>query len=389
MARIAIVFLVLLTLSTAGEARAESLPLQGSYENCGPATNEEMCLERLDELHGAGITVVLNYWAWSASPAQVIRYADRAKALEMQLIWPALPEEAPERSYPLLAEGCGCEGTALIQYAIRLVRGHPATWGYYVGEEVLYLPSPAAMAVHSYAATVHRADRVKPRLYVTWGGWGPSAMRRLLNPFADDAEFLGADYYPVGVNKSDGVSGAGAVAKATKAVADEHGRDTVAVLQAFSWASEPTLAPRGDHRWPTVSEMRRMRNLSYLRGDPAIILWFDYYFIKPPGTSNMKHLDDLTAALRAPYPVKVQKLGRNAQRLHWQQSRPGAVILSYRQAGQTHRRRLSGAGGRFAISRLELRRGPVRLRIRTVGRMRLRSYTARVRFRVNSHGAAT
>ena len=44
----------------ASAAPTATPPPQGMYENCDLPTHEEECLQRLDELHSAGIEVVIN-----------------------------------------------------------------------------------------------------------------------------------------------------------------------------------------------------------------------------------------------------------------------------------------------------------------------------------------
>src|SRR3954447_9943423 len=86
--------LLLLAIAAGAPSRAmatdpQSLPPQGVYEQCGPATNgEKTCLDRLDQIHAAGFEVVLNYMLWYAKAKQVQGYIDHAHTLGMQVIAP-------------------------------------------------------------------------------------------------------------------------------------------------------------------------------------------------------------------------------------------------------------------------------------------------------------
>ena len=344
-------------------------PTQGIYENCDPRNHESECLERLAELRDAGITVVLNYWAWQGTPAQELRYADRAQELGMKLIWPTSWAGAsdPASHVPELAEACDCNGTDLLDYAVELVRDHPATWGYYVGEE-LWEPNPALSAA---ADRVGELDPEHPRLFV---GWGASDLAGNLRVLADGADMLGSDYYPVAgwpLQKTRGI------ARQTHRVARSEGKQAAIVLQAFNWDSEPTLIPPGiTGQWPTTRQMRQMRNLAFLGGDFPLMLWFDYYFIKPLGTSDESHLDALAKALRARYPIKVRNLRCQRGRLAWEQSRRGRVAMVVKDAEGKRQARLRRSSG-VSLRRLDLRRGEAKLRV-SAGSARLRSTSNRL-----------
>ena len=350
------------------------------YENCGLPTHEEECLQRLDEMHSAGIEVVINYWSWQGTLEQELRYADHAAALGMQLIWPIRWfADDPAATDPGLAEDCQCSGPAVLEYAVSAFRDHPATWGYYVGEEI---KPPGDPAMSQAAEQVRQLDPDHPRLYVGWGGANPTAN---LTPFVDDADVMAADYYPVGIGRSIGDTAQ--IAADVQRVADSSGTDPGIVLQAFNWASEPTMAPPGDWRWPTSEEMRRMRDLAYLQGDFRIMLWFDYYFIKPLGTTSTEHLDPLAAAISAPYPVRVERLQCFAGRLTWKQSRAGRVFVRGWRAGRRTQLAKTLARSRLPVRELNLGRGTTKVRVRAGGPT-ARSVSNFVRVRVNRSGRA-
>jgi hypothetical protein len=237
-----------------------------------------------------------------------------------------------------------------------------------VGEE-FWEPNPTAMAA---AELVRDLDPEHPRLYVGWGGFDVDEHLRL---FADGADVLAADYYPIA---GGSIAETHDVARRTSAVARQSAREAAIVLQAFSWSSEPTLKPPGiTGRWPTTSEMRRMRDHAWLGGSFGLMLWFDYYFVKPLGSTSIAARDRLAAALRAPYPLKVAQLSCRNGTLRWQQSRRGRVVLQGRDARGRWTRRLRGGGHGIRIGRLGLPAGRTTLRV-IAGRDQRRSVTNRV-----------
>lgn len=237
----------------------------GLYENCSPSEPES--LTRLEEMRGAGFTRVLNYWAWQGTDAEIVTYAEHADELGIKLIWPA----------------------GATDKQINLVRNHPATWGFYVGEE-------QGGGIIPYARRVRERAPNSRRLYVEWG-LHLDTLSYKLDMFAGSAiTHIGADYYPVGVDTGGSITDTDRCAQIVKNQAQKTGQNAVMVLQGFAWSCEPNLAPPGSHEWPTEAQMRLMRKRAESQNIP-LILWFDYFFIKPPGTTDTTRLDALSAAL--------------------------------------------------------------------------------------------
>jgi hypothetical protein len=299
----------------------------------------------------------------------------------MQLIWPVNRNATDlATSYPGLAKSCDCVGPAVLDYAVTAFRDHPATWGYYVGEELEAADQPEMSLTSS---RVHELDPDHPRLYVGWGG--SYTISENLSPFVGDTDVIAADYYPVGLDLS--IDETAEVAAGVQRIAASSGTEPGIVLQAFNWADEPTLAPEGTvGAWPTSDEMQRMRDLAYLQGDFRIMLWFDYLFIKPPGTDSLEHLDALSTALAAPYPLRVERLRCTAGRLAWSQSRPGRVAVRAQRGGR--RARLAAAtGSRLSVGGLDLRPGTTEIRV-SAGGPKLRSISNFVTVTVDRAGRA-
>jgi hypothetical protein len=264
----------ILALSSPAHAKA-ALPPQGIYEQCAPNSTTEDCGARLRTIADAGFEYVLNYTAWFGNAEQVRRYADEAQAAGVKLIWPlndhAWRDGTNLRSYyRYLGPDCPCSNNAQFkEWALGLVKDHPATWGFYVGDE-LAPTSQNVSQVKALASEVKSIAPSKPTLYVTIPN-DNGVLTSQLEPFEQTADYVGADYYPVGAgNNLDATSG---YAEDTRRLAAEYGRRPVFVLQAFSWSQ---YFPSSSYRFPTRAEMQTMRDLAIGAGDPQMMLWYAF-----------------------------------------------------------------------------------------------------------------
>lgn len=286
----------------AAASRAQ-LPPQGLYENCMPATQAGNCIQRLKAMGRAGFRLVLNYSQWSATPRELLAYARTAQSLGMKVIWPlddAMWRDGSgglARMYPALGAGCACsDDGAFLRHVIGLVRKLPATWGYYIGDEV---PADQLPAVRALAAKIKALDPSHPQLYIANGTClDPSAN---LAPFGGVAEVVGSDAYPVGWPGISAGQFVGSVATTDRQIATaHHGRAAVA-LQAFSWSQDPNASTAPNPRWPTEREMQAMRDAAITRADPELILWFSYMDIAA-SDNRTAHWRELLAAAFAGAP---------------------------------------------------------------------------------------
>jgi hypothetical protein len=244
----------------------------GVYEECAPS--HRGCLARLDQIARGGFKVVLNYTQWSGSTRQIRRYARRAAADGLELIWPL---NAPawrgrghlRATYPELRHECRCAtDRGLLRFAVRLARSESATWGYYVGDQL----DPGERArIRTLAKRVRALDDARPLLLVAFGG---DCVVRRIGAFAPFVDVLGVDSYPYG--QGGDAAQVGDDAAALSRVAADSGRRSAMVLQSFSFHQYfPSRRPR----WPTREEMRRMRDLA-LAHNPGLVLWYSYYDVK-------------------------------------------------------------------------------------------------------------
>jgi hypothetical protein len=275
---IAVALAALVIACVPGSARAASMPPQGVYEYCAPASSPDGCVGRLRQIAAGGFGVVLNYAVFDADSAQIRRYMSTAESLGVKLIWPMKDTAwwgpgSLARAYPRLARSCGCDSDdAFLRYVVGLVTGSPATWGYYVADE----QSPAdASRVAAFSRRLRALDPHHPRLAIAAGD---DTVAQLLAPFAPAADVLGADSYPIGTGQP--LDRVGFVARAVRSVALVEHRRSAIVLQAFDWSSYPDAGPWPAPRWPTAGEMRQMRDLAIRAADPSLILWYSYFNIR-------------------------------------------------------------------------------------------------------------
>ncbi|MGC1852012.1 MAG: hypothetical protein WA687_06195 [Solirubrobacterales bacterium] len=244
-----------------------AIPRQGLYEGCAPGPALDTCIAHLTRIRAAGFDYVLNYSSWYASPEEVLRYANAAAMLGLQLIWPLNHQawrglDSLSATYPDMTGGRPeLSNRDFAALAIALVVNHPATWGFYVGDEVA--PTEAA-SVAALSAVVRRLAPDRPQLYVARPG------AALLEPFASFVDLAGIDAYPIG----SGDPSVRQAARTARAVAAGAGVAAAMVLQAFSWSQyRPTAAPAG---YPTARNLRKMRDAAIRNGEPSLILWYSY-----------------------------------------------------------------------------------------------------------------
>ncbi len=229
----------------------------------------------------------------------------------MQVIWPlsyraAKPDNWMVAKYEELASDSGCaDNPCMIGYVVSLVKDHPATWGYYVADEV----KPKEYSnMKPWTDLIKQLDPSHPRLFVTAGSNDPmeqyygfySYMRNL-------ADVFGPDYYPYGYIDAGGALSrfTGATANHAQYWADTLGGQSVMVLQAFSqsrYAEVPLCMPWPHCApFPSAEQMKAQRDQTILSAHPALILWWTYEDILKTDDPE-KHLADLAAAAFAPLP---------------------------------------------------------------------------------------
>jgi hypothetical protein len=249
---------------------------QGVYEYCAPFRGQT-CFDRLQQIAAGGFRLVMNYEQMKGDATQEILYANQAQSVGIKIIWaldnPVFWNGTDLRTYyPDLAATCHCyNNVSFIRYFVNLVKNHTATWGYYIGDEV----EPVNHAqLKAFSDLVHEADPVHPRLFVTYNV-------QKLAVFADSADVLAEDYYPIG-EPDETVSGTGAVAHNVQSLADRHKVASGMVLQAHSLGEYPSYADLCSPfpscmPYPTVSQMRQMHDLVLQNSHPRLVLWYSFF----------------------------------------------------------------------------------------------------------------
>jgi hypothetical protein len=282
---------------------------QGLYESC-PLREGARCLDRLKQMAAGGFSFVINYDQLSGNAEQQLAYARLAHSLGMEVIWaiknPAFWDGTNLISeYSDLAATCNCsDNDSFIRYFVNLVKNLPATWGYYIGDEV----SPDDHdKLKTFTDLVKQIDPDHPRLFISCSQCdqnaklNPSYVASLI-PMVDTSDVMGADWYPVG-SGGYSIAETSKVARNVQSVADLYGKQSAIVLQAFNWAeypsSDPSCSPYPSCMpFPTEAQMQQMRTLTLRNSHPQLILWYSYFDIlksdNPAG-----HWADLVAAANA------------------------------------------------------------------------------------------
>jgi hypothetical protein len=296
--------------STAIPSKPIALPPQGLYDSCVP--DDADCLDHINTLSEKGFTLILNYGQLYGTSAGQVAYADRAQAQGMKVIWciqyrPNLPDDWMISKYTELARESQCaENSCLIQYFVNLVKDHPATWGYYVADEV----APAEYSkMKEWTDLVKKLDPQHPRLFVTAGSNDPMEQYYRFHSYMGDlVDVFGPDYYPYGyIEAGNDISRfTGAAANHAQYWADKLNKEGAIVLQAFSqirYSTVPLCMP-----WPicapfpSYEQMKAQRDQVLLNSHPSLILWWTYADILETKDPT-QHLEDLAAAAFAPVPT--------------------------------------------------------------------------------------
>jgi hypothetical protein len=292
-----------LACTQTSQPHGQGIP-QGLYESCVPGQSADSvsCSDRLTQMASGGFQLILDYDTLSAASAgDVTAYFDQAEILGVKII---LVLDHPDfyngnnilDTYPDLASTCGCSDNAgFVNYVVGLVKNHPALWGYYVGDEVS-LSWHDALKAHS--DTVHQADPNHLRLYVAVGGTDTIAN---LQPFADVAEVLGADEYPI-PSCGETIDDIASVAQQVQSIADNSAKLSTMVLQQFDWHEYPTdwvctHCPSTCDVWPTQTQLETELSLTLANSQPQFVLWYSYFDIMRSDNPTL-HWNDLVAAIR-------------------------------------------------------------------------------------------
>jgi hypothetical protein len=245
--------------------------------------------------------MVLNYGQLEGSVQQELTYARKAAALGIKIIWnmdyPVLRDQGDVlHMFPDLAASCRCSNAAkFVSYVIDLVKDCPATWGYYIGDEV---PIREQTKLKVFANGIKALDPSHPRLIVQ-GSESANTAKANLAPFADIADVLAVDFYPVGA-RDESISETRAIAHIVQSLANQNGKQSAMVLQAFSlsvYYGQSCSPLPACTTYPTTNEMRQMLASVLRNSHPAFILWYSYFDILRSDNVS-KHWENLIQAAK-------------------------------------------------------------------------------------------
>jgi hypothetical protein len=260
----------------------------------------------MDTIAAAGFKEVVDYSLWAGDPSMqdFLSYADHANSVGLKIIWnfkDFWQLGAPfALAYPAMAANCGCSTNSdFLTYVVTILGSHPGTWGYYIADE----PNASShQAVKIVSDMIHQADPAHPRLFVGLA-WSASAVNDLLGLYADSAEVIATDYYPIG--KGLDINYTGALAGAVQQVAASHQRSAAIVLQAHSWNHYPpggNAPPCMAAPYPTRSEMFSQLKQTLEKSAPRLILWYSYFDLLNqicPEDDYVSHWHDLTSVIHS------------------------------------------------------------------------------------------
>jgi hypothetical protein len=319
-------------VSTAG---ASSLPTEGIYENCSLDASMQTCIDRLQVMHQGGFQVVVEP-ATGESLSSLSTYAAAAHQLGMSVMWAIgqtfwwqdpMTSNGMDWAFPAESTACGCtQDGQLLAYLIQFLGGLPGTYGYYAADDTMLGPGDLA-GVSDYVARIKQQDPTHTVLIGSSGENETSAYARL-------GDLVGQEIYPVTtsslmpVSSSQGIWGeVGQLASDTQQTANQAGKQSAFILQAFTWGDNlddgqgigvcgpnaTQLSCYNQLRYPSGAEQLQLRNEVLRHAHPKLILWWsfqgtygqsgtDTYSIYPTGSVAAARWAGLTAAINAPAP---------------------------------------------------------------------------------------
>lgn len=240
----------------------------------------------MQQIASGGFILVLNYSAFWGTAAELQNYAAQASNLGVNIIWslddPDFATYASKsgkyliHDYAELSATCKCTtNKGFIQYVVGLASKMPATGGYSIADEPI--PSTSSQ-VKSLYTLVHQADPNHPAMInATYDDATQPTLANLqknLDPF-NFADVLGADFYPWGTGAP--ISNVIPASQHAQTIANNYGKQSQFVLQAYSWQQEQPDVCSGPCTYPSVSQMQTMLDDASANMTPSILMWFDYW----------------------------------------------------------------------------------------------------------------
>ncbi|MEA2159204.1 MAG: hypothetical protein QOD66_1584 [Solirubrobacteraceae bacterium] len=350
----------------AATASASTMPAEGIFESCTLDTQMQTCLNRLQVMHQGGIKVVVMPASWTSLNA-LATYAGAAHSLGMSVMW-ALGDQgwwqSPATStnmagyYGGFTSACGCnQNGPLISYIAHWLGALPGTYGYYAADDSMLSAGDRA-GVAAYVARIKQQDPSHTLMISAANGGQATTYQGV-------ADTVGQEIYPktttslLPVNANQDIwGGVAQEVKDTQRAANNAGKQSTFILQAFSWGdnlddgtaigecspSESKLACYQHLPYPSGGEQLALRNTVLKNAHPKLILWWsfqgtygqagnDTYSIYPTGSGAAAHWAGLAAAILAPAPVTAVKAKVASKR------KPAHTARTHKRHKRTHARR--------------------------------------------------
>jgi hypothetical protein len=290
------------------------IPVQGIYDSC--TSYDPNCINHLDLFASEGFKLVLNYGTYYDLTQSLIAYANRAQSLGMKIIWSTqyVSEMGEDdafltKKYPNLAHESGClENACFIRYVVNLVKDLPATWGYYVADEVDPIEHDR---MKYYTDLIQSTDPNHPRLYVVMGSYEMMQYFTFPSFMADLTDIYAPDVYPYGfrIPGDQYTELTGIVADHTRYWSNKVNVKGAMVLQAFNGVRyDCYMLPC---TFPTYEQMKAQRDQVIQRFNPEIILWWTFEDILKEGVDWQQHWHDLAAAAFSSLPPNIPQATPN------------------------------------------------------------------------------
>lgn len=265
---------------------------QGVYENISP--RDPAYDARLQQIASGGFQLVLNYSILYGHEWEVLNYANLCYAYGLRLIWAVHAPLLWNRSNAwrteyaaLAADSQATTQQQFVAYIINLAQAHPATYGYYVADEVANHYHPQ---VKAHTELIRSIDRKHPRIIVLSASGGQSFGNQ--NTLYYDCCDIGCDDFYWDGCVTCNIQQTAYYAANVKDFDQKHGIQPAMVLQSF-WPG--AYNPAVKSTWPTREEMRYQRDAVLTHMTPRFLLWYSFFDImKSPQATN--HWYDLVWA---------------------------------------------------------------------------------------------
>jgi hypothetical protein len=315
----------------AAASASTSLPPEGIFDNCQLNTQMPVCLQRLQVIQSGGFHVVV-IDADEGSPSSDASYAAAAQQLGMKVMWEISnpgwwQNTSVSGQFSGFATACGCtDNSGLLTYMINFLGSQPGTWGYYAADDTM-LSSGDQAGVSDFVSQIKAVDPTHPVIL-------SSADETQASQYASIGDMNAAEIYPITngalmpVSRHQGDwQSIGQEAADDQRMANQNGKSSAFILQAFSWGDNlsdgeamgicgPSMSQLqcwDSAIYPTAADQLQLRNEILKHAHPSIIIWWsfmgtygqagtDTYSTYPTGAAAASNWAGLTAAINAPAP---------------------------------------------------------------------------------------